>query len=69
MSCRYYNAEDLNGYIEENLVYPGGDTHTTGGLEMAKSKLFGQPGDRPNIRDVIILLTDGIPTLPEPNPK
>jgi Mg-chelatase subunit ChlD len=67
--CRYYSANSLNEYIEGNLMYPGGDTNTTGGLEMTKDKVIGQAGDREPVRNVVVVITDGIPTFPKPNPR
>lgn len=56
-------------FIQRNLMYPGGDTNTTGAFEVVQNHIFGQRGDREGIRDVLVMLTDGIPTFPEPNPK
>ena len=63
------DKDSMNNFIETNLKYPGGDTNTTGALEMAKDRIFGQAGDRNEIPNVSVLLTDGIPTYPLPNPR
>lgn len=65
----FYNANDMVAFIKQNLTYAGGDTNTTGGLDVALNVILNQDGDRRSMRDVIILLTDGIPTFPEPNPR
>ena len=47
-----------------NIPYDGGNTNTTGGLNVARTQVFSQGrGDRPNVPDIIILLTDGKPTV------
>lgn len=56
-------------FLAEDLYYPGGDTNTTGGLEMALQRMYGQSGDRRDIKNVVVLITDGIPTYPEPEPR
>ncbi|ELU04000.1 hypothetical protein CAPTEDRAFT_198253 [Capitella teleta] len=65
----YYSADSMNEYIKGNLTYPGGDTNTTGGLEMTKDKVIGQAGDRETVRNVVVVITDGFPTFPKPNPR
>ena len=46
-----------------NIAYGDGHTNTTGGLRLMRTAIFnGSYGDRPNIPNVAILITDGIPT-------
>lgn len=47
-----------------NIPYCGGNTHTTGGLRRTRTEIFNTAhGDRPEVPNVIVLITDGIPTL------
>ena len=46
------------------INYDGGNTNTTGGLRLMRTQIFNSAnGDRPNVPDVAILITDGVPTL------
>ena len=46
-----------------NMAYPGGHTNATGGLRLARTKIFNEAnGDRSKVQNVAILLTDDIPT-------
>ena len=47
----------------DRLVYDNGHTNTTGGLRAARMELFAR--DRPDVPDVILLMTDGKPTREE----
>ena len=62
---------DLNDYTTESEVlnavgrikYGGGNTNTTGGLREMRVNVFSDKGgDRSNVRDMCILITDGVPT-------
>lgn len=62
---------DLNDHLTESdmlkavnkIEYRGGNTNTTGGLREMRTKVFSTAGgDRPNIRDLCVLITDGVPT-------
>jgi len=45
------------------MAYPGGQTDVTGGLQLMRTQVFNETnGDRSHVRNVAILLTDGIPT-------
>ena len=66
---RFYSANGFNDYITSNLRYPGGDTNTTAGLELTKDNVYGRSGDRQDKRNVVVIITDGIPTFPRPNPR
>ena len=47
-----------------NTPYPGRNTNTSGGLYIARSQVFtAQNGDRPQIPNVAIVLTDGKSTF------
>jgi len=46
-----------------NIQYLGGNTNTTGGLRLMRTEVFnGANGDRSDVPNVAILITDGIPT-------
>ena len=46
-----------------NIEYLGGNTNTTGGLRLARTVCFNRAnGDRADVPNVAILITDGIPT-------
>ena len=53
--------------------YIGGTTNTAHALELTWTQVFGQSGDRANIPNVALLITDGIPnereldTIPQAN--
>ena len=47
-----------------NIPFCGGNTNTTGGLRLARQQIFNTAnGDRPDVLNVIVLITDGNPTL------
>jgi len=47
-----------------NIPYCGGNTHTTGGLRRTRTEIFNAAhGDRPDVPNVIVLITDGIATV------
>lgn len=49
-------AVDRIKYLQEN-------TNTTGGLMVARLELFGRSyRKRPNVEQIIVLITDGVPT-------
>jgi len=59
------NFTDVQSLINavRNITYGGGNTNTTGGLRLMRTAIFNaENGDRPNIRDVAIFITDGVPT-------
>jgi len=46
-----------------NIQYLGGNTNTTGGLRLMRLEVFNREcGDRSDVPNVAILITDGIPT-------
>jgi Mg-chelatase subunit ChlD len=45
------------------MPYDGGNTNTTGGLRVMRTDIFNTyNGDRPDVTNVCILVTDGVPT-------
>ena len=46
-----------------NTIFSGGLTNIADPLQAARTEIFNQPEDRPDAPNVIILLTDGIPTI------
>lgn len=63
MSDRYTNAVDMEDAIQ-NMNFPNGRTNTSGGLRTLRQDIFvSANGDRPNVRNVVIVMTDGVPTV------
>ena len=59
----YDNGEDLINAVKA-IKYNGGHTNTAGALEMLRTSQFNTiHGDRPNVRNVAVIITDGEPTL------
>ena len=46
-----------------NLSYQGGSTNTSGGFRQVRTEYINSSANRPSVRDLVIILTDGIPTL------
>lgn len=47
----------------DQIEYRGGNTNTTGGLREARQSVFIEgAGDRPQVANVLILITDGLPS-------
>jgi hypothetical protein len=63
------NTASLVDLIGEQLQYPGGDTNLTMALEIAMNEMYGSAGDRRDIPNVVVVITDGIPTFPKPSPR
>jgi len=58
----YYNKQDMLNKVR-SIGYTGGNTNTTGGLAVADVDVFTQgSGDRGNVADILLLITDGNPT-------
>ena len=56
---RYQTREDIANVVEQ-LPFEGGRTETSDALRMARERLYsGSNGDRPDVNDVIILITNG----------
>src|SRR6218665_2855084 len=49
--------------LNTTLRFRGENTNTTDGMRLARERLFNTTyGMRPNVKHVILLLTDGVPT-------
>ncbi len=63
----YLNTYTTKGEVTNalfNLKYDANDTNTVGAMQMARELIFvPNNGDRKNIRNVAILITDGISTV------
>jgi|SRR6218665_298749 len=64
---RYTSKAELMNAIQ-NLPYPGGTTDTAGGLHMMRTQVFSVAGDRPDVNNTAIIITDGQPTDPNAVP-
>ena len=47
------------------LAYPKGKTATSAGINLVVTQIFGTAGDRPEVDNVLVLITDGTPTVPD----
>ena len=59
------NFTDLASLVAaiRKIPYVGGNTNTTGGVRLMRQQIFKRAnGDRQDVRNVAILITDGIPT-------
>ena len=60
---KYYDTQGLIEAVQK-IVYPGRNTNTSGGLYVARSQLFtGKDGDRPDVPNIAIVITDGKSTF------
>ena len=60
---KYNSLEPLQTAIVD-LPYSGGRTNTTGALRLARNEVFTQAnGDRPRVKNIIVLITDGYTTV------
>ena len=60
---QYNSLEPLQTAILD-LPYSGGRTNTTGALRLARTEVFTEAnGDRPNVKNIIVLITDGNTTV------
>ena len=58
----FTNSQSLENAIR-NIPYCNENTNTTGGLRLARLEIFNTAnGDRSDVPNVIVLLTDGNPT-------
>lgn len=57
----YTNKDDLVNAVR-SLPYPGLETYTAASLKVMRTQVFNTPGDRPDVRNVAIIITDGQPT-------
>ena len=58
---RYSNQTSLLSAIT-NLKYNSEKTNTSHALDVARTAVFGGSGDRPEVPNVAIMLTDGLPS-------
>ena len=58
----FTDTESLENAIR-NIPYCGGNTNTSGALRLTRTQIFNTAnGDRPDVPNVIVLVTDGNPT-------
>jgi len=58
----YSTKEEVLAAVDR-IRYLGENTNTTGGLTVARLKVFDPAYDRrPNVDKIIVLITDGVPT-------
>jgi len=63
----YYSSQELLEKGINQIVYKGGNTNTTGALRVARQEVMTvAAGDRPEVNNIVILITDGIPTREAP---
>ena len=56
---QYNNKKDILAAINR-IPYPGGNTNTTGGLRVVRTEVLrNNRGDRPSVKNIIVLITDG----------
>ena len=56
---QYDNKRDIQKAINR-MPYTGGNTNTTGGLRVVRTEVYRKDrGDRSNVKNVIVLITDG----------
>lgn len=59
---RYTTKDSLLNAIDRIAYRKGGQTDTTGGLNLMRTDVFSVNGDRANVSNVAIIITDGKPT-------
>ncbi len=54
---------DTSGVLRgiDRMGYIGGRTNLAEALDLARTDVFGRPGNRPEAKDIAIVITDGIP--------
>ncbi len=63
----FFSFEQGAAFIRDttsNLQYRGGTTSTNAALNQTINEVFGEEGDRANVRNVVIVITDGVPFPP-----
>ena len=59
---QFTNIQSLRNAVRR-IGYRGGNTNTTGGLRLTRTEIFNTAnGDRSDVPDVLVLITDGNPT-------
>ena len=60
--CNYTDTQSLENAVR-NIPYCDENTNTTGGLRLTRTDIFNTANcDRPDVPNVIVLITDGNPT-------
>ena len=65
MNFHLSNFTDVSSVVDavRNISHLGGATNTTGGLRRMRLEIFNRAnGDRPDVPNVAVLITDGVPT-------
>ena len=54
----------MSNALNTTLRFRGENTNTTGGMRLARERLFNTKyGMRPDVKHVMLLVTDGVPTF------
>jgi len=61
---RYTDKATLLSAINNLSYYKGGSTDMSGGLRLMSTQVFNQTGDRPDVPNTCVVITDGYPTNP-----
>src|SRR6218665_144972 len=61
-TSRYQDKPSLLSAIQNLSYSKGGQTNTTGALQILNTQVFNIGGDRPNVNNTAIIITDGKPT-------
>lgn len=61
---QYSTTSDIEALVDREILFPGGNTNTYEGMNVAIEQIFcdGCTGNRPDVRNVAIVITDGLPT-------
>ncbi len=57
----YLDGQSVIERTIDELPYQMGTTSTDEALSQARNEIFGHPGDRVNVLNVVIIITDGVP--------
>lgn len=57
---QYSNTNDVIGALDR-MGYIGGRTNLAEALDLARTDVFGGVGNRPDAKDIAVVITDGIP--------
>lgn len=55
---RYFTARDISTYVNA-MPMIGGETNIAKAINVMANDVYGRPGDRPDIKDLAIVITDG----------
>lgn len=47
----------------DRMIYLRGSTNMAGGIELARTDVFGKDGDRDGVMDIMFIITDGMATV------